>query len=193
MGKHLGRIIPVVLLITFILVIYLTDLHNFLTLDNLKKEQSRLIDFVAKNPFTSPLLYMGIYILSVIFVIPDSTILTILGGMVFPLPLAFLYALFSEVTGALIFFAIFHGAFGKTFIAREKPLIHKTRKELEKHPATYLLFVRLSHVIPFWFINLSAAYFRVRYWTFIWTCIIGVVPLTYLLAEAGHTISDVFA
>jgi uncharacterized membrane protein YdjX (TVP38/TMEM64 family) len=47
-------------------------------------------------------------------------------------------------------------------------------------------------MIPFWFTNVIAAYFRIPAWTFTWTTFLGVIPLTYILAEAGCSLAEKF-
>lgn len=193
MRKNILRFLPFALLVVLILIVYLTNVHQHLTLENLRKEESRLLDFVQAHPILSPFIFIAVYTISVVLIIPDSTILTLLGGLVFPLPLAIAYSVISETVGATIFFAIFHGAFSKIVFLRERPFIHKMRKKFDKHASTYLIFLRISHVIPYWLTNFSAAYFRVSYKTFIWTTFVGVIPIMYVLAYAGHSLSDVFA
>jgi uncharacterized membrane protein YdjX (TVP38/TMEM64 family) len=187
------HILPFLILILIILIVYLTDFHKILSLQNLKKEQLRLFSFVLSHPLISPLIFISVYTISVSLVIPDSTILNLLGGMVFPVPLAIIYTCLSETLGALIFFTILRYLFNTPFKIKERPFFQKMRQKFLSHPSIYLLFLRLSHIIPFWLINASASYYKVRYWTFIWTCFVGVFPLAFLLAEAGHTISRVFA
>jgi len=191
--KKIKHFIPFLILIVLIAVVYFSNIHHEFTLDNLRHYQQKLLEFVQRHPFLSPLIFVSFYIISVCLIIPDSTILTLLGGLVFPLPLAVLYAVFSETVGATIFFAIFHGIFGESLIQRERPFLNKMRKNFVKHNVSYLLFLRLSHILPFWLTNVCAAYFKVRYRTFIWTTLVGVIPLSYLLAEAGHSLSKIFA
>lgn len=193
MSAKTKRLIPFILLVCAIIVIYITDLHRELSFDRLRDEQARVTEYVHAHPFLAPLIFLGIYIASVILIIPDSTILSFLAGMIFDVPAALFYVVISETIGGVIFFAIFHGAFGQLMRKREKPLLNKMRKEFRTHSASYLLFLRLSHIIPFWLTNVSAAYFKVPYWTFTWTCFVGVIPLNYILVEAGHSVAKVFA
>lgn len=193
MNHHIKKFLPFIILIFFIIIIYFTNVHQELTLDNLRNKQVLLKNFVKEHPLLSPLIFIGIYIVSVCLVIPDSTILTLLSGLVFPLPLAIIYCIFAETIGAIIFFAIFRSAFGNTPPQKQRPLLNKMRKKFRDHAANYMLFLRLSHILPFWTINISAAYFKVSYKTFGWTTLLGVLPLTYILAEAGHNLSKLFA
>ncbi|NGX37542.1 MAG: hypothetical protein K1000chlam2_00698 [Chlamydiae bacterium] len=193
MSRNIKRIIPFVILIALIIVVYLSNVHHKFTLDWLRNEQQTFYAYVQDHPILSSLIFLGIYIASVCLVIPDSTILTLLGGLVFPLPLAIAYSVISETVGATFFFMIFQGIFGERLIKKEKPVLKKVRKKFSKYHVSYLLFLRLSHVIPFWTTNICAAYFRVNYRSFIWTCFVGVLPLSIIMADAGHSLSEVFA
>ena len=193
MSLNIKRIIPFIILVTLIVIVYLTNVHHELTLEWLRTEQQSLFAYVQGHPILSPFIFLGIYILSVCLVIPDSTILTLLGGLVFPLPLAIAYSVIAETVGATLFFMIFQWVFGITFIKRERPILKKVRKNFRKHHVSYLLFLRLSHVIPFWTTNVCAAYFHINYRTFIWTTFVGVLPLSAIMAEAGHSLAAVFA
>ncbi len=193
MSKNTKRLIPFVILVILILLVYVTNLHQEFTLDRMRHEHQRLTEFVQAHPTLSPLIFIGFYVASVCLVIPDSTILTLIGGLLFPFPLAIICTVFAETLGATIFFAIFQGVFGTSLIQRERPFLNKMRKQFKRHTVSYLLFLRLSHVFPFWLTNVCSAYFKVRYWTFIWTCLLGVLPLAYILTKAGQSLSDIFA
>lgn len=67
------------------------------------------------------------------------------------------------------------------------------RKKFTEHDISYLLFLRFSHVLPFWLTNVCAAYFKISFKTFVWTCFVGVIPLSVILADAGHSLSVLFA
>jgi len=192
-SKNIKRLIPFVVLILMIVLVYVTNVHEIFTLDWLRKKERILANYVQFHPILSVLIYMGFYIFSVCLIIPDSTILTLLAGLVFPLPLAITYAVLSETIGATIFFWIFQSAFGSSFLKRERPFVSKLRKRFKKNAMSYLLFLRLSHVVPFWLTNVAAAYFKINYWTFVWTTCVGVIPLTAILANAGRSLSVLFA
>lgn len=193
MHKNVKHLIPFAVLILLILIVYLTNLHHAFSLNRIQEEQGRLIHFVHSHPILSPLIFITIYIISVCLVIPDSTILSLVGGLVFPLPLAVIYIVFAETVGGTIFFGILREVFRTTLIKSERPFFKKMRLKFNKHSISYLMFLRLSHVFPFWLTNVCASYFSVSYKTFIWTCLIGVIPLTVILADAGHSLSVLFA
>jgi uncharacterized membrane protein YdjX (TVP38/TMEM64 family) len=69
--------------------------------------------------------------------------------------------------------AIVHGPIGRGFVEHE---IH------------YLLFLRISHLIPFWLVNVLALVFKTHLLRFMWTTFIGTLPLSWVLATAGKTL-----
>ncbi|NGX26395.1 MAG: hypothetical protein K940chlam6_00313 [Chlamydiae bacterium] len=193
MSKNLKKLFPFAILILLILVVYLTNIHQIFTLDWLQREEIQMSAYARNHPFLAPLIYIGIYVLSVCLVIPDSTILTLLGGMIFPRPEGLILAVFSETVGATIFFSIFHSLFGTSLMKRERPFLSKLRRGFKRHSISYLLFLRISHVVPFWLTNVASAYFKINHWTFVWTTFVGVIPLTFIVANAGHSLSKTFA
>lgn len=193
MKYAIKQFIPLITLILIIGIIYITNTHHIFTINWLKEKEISLSHYAKIHPFLSQLLYLVVYIISVTLVIPDSTILTLLGAMIFPFPEGLVLALFSETVGALLFFYIVHTAFGAIIMQKEHMFLKKLRKGFRHHSTSYLLFLRLSHIIPFWLTNTAAAYFRIPFWTFIWTTFVGVIPITYVIANAGHSLSKAFS
>ncbi|NGX59768.1 MAG: hypothetical protein KR126chlam3_00925 [Chlamydiae bacterium] len=193
MRKRIKKLLPFVILILLIVIVYMTNIYHYFNIEWIQKKELLLVDYARARPILAPLIYLGIYIVSVTLVIPDSTILTLIGAMIFPRPEGLILAVISETVGATIFFTIFQTVFGESLILREHILLRRLRKGFKKYSVSYLLFLRISHIVPFWFTNIAAAYFSVKYWTFVWTTLIGVIPLTFIIANAGHSLSRAFA
>lgn len=191
MKKNIRHLVPFIVLLVLILIVYVTNLHKELSLNFIRKEQASLLGFVHAHPVLAPIIFIGIYIFSVCLVIPDSTLLSLIGGLIFPLPLAVTYIVVAETIGGTIFFLILREMFKN--VRTERPFIKKLRIKFYKHEVSYLMFLRLSHVFPFWLTNVCAAYFNIRLKTFVWTCFFGVIPLSVILADAGHSLSVLFA
>ncbi|MFN3673996.1 MAG: VTT domain-containing protein [Bosea sp. (in: a-proteobacteria)] len=58
---------------------------------------------------------------------------------------------------------------------------------------SYLLFLRLAPVFPFWLVNLAAALGGVGLPVFLWTTLVGIVPGTLALAFAGRGLDSAIA
>ncbi len=194
LGLKLKKVggICLLLLLLILLTLHYTHFFSDLSFEHLRSRHLEIQEFIWAHPLLSPLIFIGIYTLSVVFIIPDSTILSLFAGLFFPLPLAFFYCLFSETLGAFFCFQIVR-FLGRSLNLQEYRFLHKVRRSLKKHEASYLLFLRLSHLLPFWLINVCAGYFSVRLWTFLWTTFVGILPLTYFLIQAGHSLQKSLA
>lgn len=183
------KYIPLLLIVALILTLYFTKIYQKFSLDWLKEEHVYLKNFVDEHPFLSPLIFIVFHIISVVLIIPDSTILTLLAGYLFPLPLAILYVNLAETAGAYLFFLAVKDALPPA----KKTVLKKIGEKFRLYAASYLLFLRFSHILPFWLINSLAAYFKVNTKTFLWTTFVGILPLTIVLVDAGHGFSKIFA
>lgn len=193
MYRTLRYFIPFALIICAILILYFTDLHKFFSLEAIKERQADLVPYAKGHPFLFPILYFLIYTASVVLIIPDTTVLSLFGGFIFPTPLAAFLIVASETLGALFFFLALRLVF-KGMLAKHIHFISpKIQQGFQAHAASFLLFLRLSHLLPFWVVTGCAAYFFTPLWTLIWTTFIGVIPLSYLLAQLGHNLSKLFA
>jgi uncharacterized membrane protein YdjX (TVP38/TMEM64 family) len=50
---------------------------------------------------------------------------------------------------------------------------------------SYLLFLRLVPLFPFWLVNLAPAFLGIPLRTFVWTTFIGIIPGAFVFAQAG--------
>lgn len=192
MKRKILSILPFALILFFILIFYLTEGLHLFNFQMIQEEHLKWRTFVHENPLLSAFYFIGIYTLSVVLVIPDSTFLTLLAGFLFPMPLAIAYACISETVGATIFFLAVRLAYRETLGQRKKTMLNEMRIKIHDDQACYLLFLRFSHLLPFWLINVGAGVFHIRTVTFIWTTLIGVLPLTFFLVDGGESLSKYF-
>jgi uncharacterized membrane protein YdjX (TVP38/TMEM64 family) len=192
MNRKMVAVTPFVIILIFILIFYLSGFYHKLNFETIKNEHVRWKMFASEHPLLSASYFIGIYTLSVLLVIPDSTILTLIGGFLFPLPLAIAYACIAETVGATLFFLAIRLAFIETLGKRKGYFMHSIQMKFQANQAYYLLFLRLSHLLPFWLINLGSGIFHIKTSTFIWTTFIGVIPLTVFIADSGSSLSKYF-
>lgn len=192
MKSLLIRLLPLAIIILMV-IIYITNLQDYFSLERIRQEERFLKGFVSDHPIFAPAIFIGIYIISVILVIPDSTLLSLLAGFIFSTPLGFCYSLFSETVGAILFYWVIRGVLGDKWLKKQESSLKKVRKEFKRYPASYLLFLRISHISPFWLTNTFAVYFEVEFKTFLWTVIVGTIPLTFILVGAGSSLAKYFA
>lgn len=184
--------LPALIILSFALYFFLTGSYKALDFNFIKAQHVIWEQCVHNYPILSGLCFIFIHTVSVILIIPVSTILILIAGFLFPLSLAVAYTCFSETLGAIVFFFIMRTAFFQFISHKKKAYFLHLRKSFYRYEISYLLFLRFSHILPFWLINLLSAVFRVKTYTFIWTTFVGVLPLTIVLAQVGDSLSIFF-
>lgn len=190
--RKLLALLPFVFIVACILVFYFTEGLQFFTFDAIQEEYFEWKDFALSHPFFSAIAFIAVYIISVVLILPDSTFLTLLSGLLFPMPLALLYSCLSEAIGATLFFLAIRFAFKGTFEGKTLKGLEHMRQKVHGDQTYYLLFLRFSHLVPFWLINTGAALFTVKTLTFFWTTLLGVLPLNFFFVEGGASLSKYF-
>ncbi len=192
MKKTILTYLPLAMILIGIIALYLSGIYNLLTFDYIKEKYTILLNYTHQHPFLSAFYFLSIYIVSVCLIIPDSILLSLIAGFLFPLPLAIFYIVLSETLGAMLFFLAVREAFIQVHLKPKFPQSNYLEKKFNTAPAPFLLFFRFSHLLPFWIINFAAVCLRVKKSTFFWTTLIGVIPLAVLLAQEGMGLSHYF-
>lgn len=175
------------LLLVFIALVILFNINNPLTFENLKSRYDELMALEKSHPFLFTILLFIFYVLSICLVIPDSTLISVLAGTVYSFPVSVFFISLSETVGALSFFFIVRYIFKEYFKKKEAKILHGNLSEsFKEHEIYYLLFLRFSHILPFWLINVIGALFKTSPMRFIWTTFIGTLPLSVILSQAGR-------
>jgi uncharacterized membrane protein YdjX (TVP38/TMEM64 family) len=73
----------------------------------------------------------------------------------------------------------------KDLLERKSTYFLKMKKGFENNAWNYLLFLRLVPAFPFWLANLAPAFFGIPLFTFLWTTLVGLIPVSFLFAQTG--------
>jgi uncharacterized membrane protein YdjX (TVP38/TMEM64 family) len=131
-------------------------------------------------------LYMALYVVSAALSFPSAILFTLIGGFGFGAFVGGAAAATSATLGGLCAFLAAR-ALSRDW-SRKLASIDLSRVigALQQDAASYLLFLRLTPIFPFWLVNLAAAVAGVRLTTFVWTTFFGVMPAAFAFAAAGE-------
>jgi len=189
----LKRLIPVAILLLLMLAVYLLGLHELITYESLKEHRNTLKGLVNSHPYLAPFIYIVVYAISTSLSIPGGALLSIFGGFLFPQPYSTLFVVIGATIGATAIFLIAKTSVGEGLREKAGPRLQKMRKGFQENAANYLLFLRLVPLFPFWLVNLAPAFFGVSLVTFIWTTVVGIIPGSFVLTQAGVGLDAIFA
>jgi len=179
------RFVPLILILLCMLLVYITGLHTYLSLEKMREYHKEIKSFFLEYPYLTPILYMTIYTLSVVLSIPGAIFLTFFGGYLFDQPWSTCYVVFSATLGASIIFFAAKTALGVTLKEKAGPLFQKMQKGFQKNGTSYLLFLRLVPLFPFWLVNLAPAFLGVSFSLFFWTTFFGIMPGSLVFTLGG--------
>lgn len=191
--KKLLKFLPILIIILLLIGFFASGLNQYFSLDWLKQNRETLINYTNQHTLFSALIFCLIYIIAVTVSIPGATILTLLAGFLFGIWLGTFYVVISASIGACILFIAARTAFYDLFHRKAAKWLTKFEKGFEENATSYLLFLRLVPIFPFWLINIIPAFLGVRLRTFAWTTLIGIIPGTAVYVAVGNGLGTVFS
>ena len=151
-----------------------------------------IILYNIAHPVVTPMIFISIFITLTALSTPGTTVLSILGGFFFGIPLSTLYVVIGATIGATLLFLATRTFFRGFIIKMAYPFVTKMELGFKKNTTRYLLFLRLLPIFPFWVVNLIPAFLNVKLRTYVWTTFVGIIPGTYLYTQAGSGLGVIF-
>ena len=185
------RFIPIAIIVLLMAVAYFAGIGDYLTQEQLKQHRAELKQLVEQHPVAAPLAYIAIYTTATALSVPGALFLTLIGGFLFAQPMATVYVVFSATTGAIAIFLAAKTALGPTLKEKVSGKLGKMRDGFNDDAISYLLFLRLVPIFPFWLVNLAPAFFGVPLITFAWTTVVGIIPGSFVFCQAGAGIGAI--
>ncbi|MFM2043530.1 MAG: hypothetical protein RLY86_2106 [Pseudomonadota bacterium] len=186
------RLLPLAVIAAGIAAVFALDLDRYLSFQALAENRQALADFVAANHAVAALAFIGMYAVAVALSIPGAVFLTLGGGFLFGTVLGSLYVVIGATMGATIIFLAARTALGDMLRAKAGPWLSKLEDGFKDGALSYLLFLRLVPVFPFWLVNLVPAFLGVRLSTYVTATVIGIIPGCVVFASVGNGLGAVF-
>jgi uncharacterized membrane protein YdjX (TVP38/TMEM64 family) len=186
------RLWPLAVLALGLLAAKLTGLDAYLSFDNLQQNRTVLVDWVDRWGMLAVLVYAGIYIAVVAFSLPGGAVMTIAGGFLFGQIWATAYVVVAATVGATLVFLAAKTSLGDQLAAKAGPWLAKMRAGFAENAMSYMLFLRLVPVVPFFVANLAPAFLGVGLRTYVTATLIGIIPGTFVFASFGAGLGAIF-
>ncbi|WP_417687974.1 TVP38/TMEM64 family protein [Roseibium sp.] len=192
-GNTVRRWVPVALILGAMAFAWFMGWHEQLTLSGLIRNRIALSGFVDSNLALAVGGYVGLYILAVALSFPGASFLTIAGGLLFGWLVSATATVVGATLGATLIFLIARSSFGELLTGRAGPFVSGLAKGFRENALSYLLFLRLTPVFPFWLVNIAPAIVGVPLGTYVLATFIGIVPGTFAFAVIGSGLDSVIA
>jgi uncharacterized membrane protein YdjX (TVP38/TMEM64 family) len=172
---------------------YGLGLHRYLSLDVLASNRESLRNFTAGHFAEALLLFILLYAVAVALSFPGATALTVAGGLLFGWFFGGVAAIIAATLGGMAIFLIARSSFGEALSRKGGERLQKLRQGFDRDAFSYLLFLRLVPLFPFWLVNLASALTGMKLRTFAAATAVGIVPGTLAFAFLGEGLDSVIS
>lgn len=185
------RLLPIALIVGTAAGVWWSGLLDYVSLQQLADNRESLRAYVEANLVPALLIFIAIYAAVAALSLPIATPLTLAGGFLFGWLAGGLATLVAATLGAVIIFLLARTALADTFSRKAGPLLCKCRDGFHENAISYLLFLRLVPLFPFWAVNLAPALLGVTLRDYVIATFIGIIPGTFALALTGAGLDSV--
>ena len=191
-GFSFTRILPILVLAGGLGAFFILGGAEYLAFETFRDNREFLLDFVERNGVAAVLAYMAVYAVAIAFSLPGGAVLTLTGGFLFGTLSGGVITVVGATLGATVLFLAARTGLGEPLRARAGPAMKKIEVEFHENAWSYLLFLRLVPLFPFWMVNLALAFLGVELRIFVATTMIGIIPGTFVYASLGNGLGVIF-
>ena len=184
--------------ITLLLVIgigialfYFLDIKEYLSFESLKANRDRLNVIYQKNSIVFIYWFIGVYFLTVSFSLPGATILTLAAGAIFGSVLGVLLVNIGATLGATAAFLSARFIFRDWVEGKFSEKLNFVNSGISGNAFSYLLFLRLVPVFPFFLVNLVLGLTQIRLSIYFFATMLGILPGSFVYAFAGSNLANI--
>ncbi len=188
MKKKIALLIIIALAIG---IFYYLDLGRYLTLESLKTNRDYLLNYYSNHMLIFIVSYIAIYTMQTAFSLPGAAILTLAGGAVFGALMGTIWVNIGATIGAVLAFLLARNLLRDWVVKKFGKQMEALDKGLSESGMSYLLFLRLVPLFPFFLVNLACGITGLQLRTYIIGTMVGILPGSFVYANAGASIASI--
>lgn len=134
------------------------------------------------------------YMFMQMFMIPGPAVINVLVGSLYPFKLAMSFVAIVSTVGASLNYWLAQLLLKDAILALFSSRIGAFKAELVKHKSNmlnYMLFVRVTPVLPHWFVNVASPVVGIPFHVFLLATAIGHQPMNFITVQAGAALGSI--
>jgi len=185
------RIAIVVLFAGGIAVFFALGGQDYLDLATIKRHRDALIAFADAHFVAALALGFLVYAGAVALSLPGGLVLSLTMGFVFGRWVGTALVVVAATVGATLVFLAARYLFADAARRRMGAVGERINAGFTENAFSYLLFLRLVPVFPFFIINLAPAFTTIPLRTYVLATAIGIVPGSFVFVNLGQTLAHI--
>lgn len=181
-----GRFVPLAILVAGLAAFFAFGLDRYISFEQLKLHREMLAGLVAEYGLLAAVACSLAYAAMTAFSIPGGAVATIVCGFLFGLWAGVAVVVTGATLGAIAVFLAARTALGDVLREKAGPGLRKMEEGFQKDALSYLLFLRLVPLFPFWLVNLVPAFLGVKLRTYAVATFFGIIPGSFVYISVGN-------
>ena len=170
---------------------YFFDIQQYLSFESLKANRDRLNVVYHENSIIFIAGFIGIYFLTVSLSLPGAAVLTLSAGAIFGSVLGTFLVNIGATLGATAAFLSARFIFRDWVEGKFSDKLETVNSGISSNALSYMLFLRLVPLFPFFLINLVLGLTQVRLSVYFFSTMIGIMPGSFIYANAGSNLAGI--
>jgi uncharacterized membrane protein YdjX (TVP38/TMEM64 family) len=163
---------------------------RYLSLEAVKEHAAALRTFTETHYVEALALSFAVYVTAASLSLPSGTVLSLTFGFLFGRWVAAALVLTAGTLGATILFLCARYLFGETVRKKLGRIGERINSEFTHDGFSWLLFMRLMPVFPYFLVNLIPALTAMRTRTYMAATFIGILPSTLIVTNLGQALGN---
>ncbi len=185
------KLLPIIVIITGFSAFIFSGGLDFLSFETLSEHRVEILNWCESNMVLAVFTFIVVYTIVTALSIPGAVWITLSGGFIFGFLQGVIYVVIAATSGAVLIFLAARYAFADYFHAKAGPAVTRMEDGFRKNALSYLLFLRLVPVFPFWLVNLVPALLGVQLRTYIIGTFFGIIPGSLVFTWVGSGLGAV--
>jgi uncharacterized membrane protein YdjX (TVP38/TMEM64 family) len=187
------RLLPlVVIAVAGVTSYFAFDLGQYFSFEALGEHRQALLTWRDDNQALAMVTLVLAYGVVVALSLPGAVWMTLAGGFMFGLFEGTGCAVVGATLGATGVFLVARYALADFFQAKAGPMVRKMEAGFRDNALSYLLFLRLVPLFPFWLVNLVPAILGIPLRTYVIATLVGIIPGTFVFNSVGNGLGKLF-
>jgi uncharacterized membrane protein YdjX (TVP38/TMEM64 family) len=167
------------------------DGPGYLSLDAIKQQRDDLLAFTQAHYTQALLIAFLAYVIATSFSIPSGTLFALLLGFLFGRWVATATIVVGGTLGTSLLFLTVRYLFAEPIRRRLGPMARKIEAGFTRNAFCWMLFLRLTPMVPYFLVNLIPTVTGIRLRTYALATMIGIVPVTFVFTNLGQTLGRI--
>ena len=190
-GSRALKLVLVALFVGVVVAFFALGGHRYLSLDAIKANRDALLAF-TQGPFAASLaIAFVVYVAVTAFSLPGGLVMSLTVGFLFGRWVGTALVVIAATIGAALGFLAARYVFADAARRRLGAFGERINAGFTENAFSYLLFLRLVPLFPFFLVNLAPAFTSIPLATYALATFVGVIPGTFVFVNLGQTLGRI--